>query len=185
MHLFDAKDKLKKYDSVQEIIDDYSVTRLELYEKRKNHMIDVLTKELVVLSNKAKYIKEVLDGSVDLRKKTKQQVIDMLISKGYDILENENDVEFKYLTKMPMDSVTQENVNKLIKEHGDKEAELEQIKSTTIQQMWLNELDILKVHYEKYVEERSQSVSGESKKKKPIIKQHKPSAEKNALLEII
>ena len=185
MHLFDANDKLKKYDSVQEIIDDYSVTRLELYEKRKNHMIDVLTKELIVLSNKAKYIKEVLDGSVDLRKKTKQQVIDMLISKGYDILENENDSEFKYLTKMPMDSVTQENVNKLMKERGDKEAELEQIKNTTIQQMWLNELDVLKVHYEKYVEERTISMSGESKKKKTIVKQHKQSAEKKVLLEII
>ena len=171
MHLFDAKDKLKKYDSVQEIIDDYYVTRLEVYEKRKNHLIDVLTKELVVLSNKAKYIKEVLDGSVDLRKKTKQQVSDLLLSKKYDVLENDGD--FKYLTKMPMDSVTQENVNKLMKEHGDKETELEVIKATPIQKMWLSELDTLHVHYDKYKEDRTHTTMGTGKgtgTKKKIVK---------------
>jgi DNA topoisomerase-2 len=39
MHLFDAEDKLKKYETVEEIIDDYFVTRLQLYVKRKEHLI--------------------------------------------------------------------------------------------------------------------------------------------------
>ena len=33
MHLFDAEDKLKKYDRVQTIIDDYYETRLKLYQR--------------------------------------------------------------------------------------------------------------------------------------------------------
>ena len=112
MHLFDANDKLKKYNKVEEIIDDYFDTRLKLYQTRKEYMIDALEKELILLSNKARYIKENLDDTIDLRKKKKEQVIQMLKEKGYDVIGD--DIEYKYLTKMPMDSVTDENVEKNI-----------------------------------------------------------------------
>jgi hypothetical protein len=44
MHLFDANDKLKKYASVVDIIDDYFDTRLQLFQVRKDYLIDALTK---------------------------------------------------------------------------------------------------------------------------------------------
>jgi DNA topoisomerase-2 len=53
MNLFDSKEKLKKYGSVEEIIDDYCVVRLDYYTKRKEYMIAALQKELMVLSNRA------------------------------------------------------------------------------------------------------------------------------------
>ena len=74
-----------------------------MYQTRKEYMIDALEKELVLLTNKARYIKENLDDTIDLRKKKKDQVIQMLKEKGYNIIGD--DVEYKYLTKMPMDSV--------------------------------------------------------------------------------
>ena len=46
-----------KYDNVEEIIDDYYQIRLEYYEDRKEYMIDTLEREIMILSNKAKYIK--------------------------------------------------------------------------------------------------------------------------------
>lgn len=170
MNLFNYEDKLKKYESVEEIIDDYYQIRLEYYEDRKEYMIDTLEKEIMILSNKAKYIKEVLDGTIDLRKKKKQEIIDMLQSKEYDT--TDDDEEFKYLVRMPMDSVSEENVEKLLKEHQEKEDELERIKSTTIQQMWLSELEILEHAYQEYQKERDQSQIGEVKnsKKKTITK---------------
>jgi DNA gyrase/topoisomerase IV subunit A len=57
MHVFDANDKLKKYGKVYEMIDDYFETRLKLYDVRKKYLIDALTKELILLSNKSRYIK--------------------------------------------------------------------------------------------------------------------------------
>ena len=51
-----------------------------------------------------RYIKENWEDTVDLRKKKKQELIDMLLIKGYDRIENHE--EFKYLVKMPMDSVS-------------------------------------------------------------------------------
>ena len=176
MHLFDAKDKLKKYGSVTEIIDDYFDTRIELYQTRKDFMIQSLKSELVVLTNKARYIKENLDGTIDLRKKKKDEVLHMLKTKKYDIIDD--DADYKYLVKMPMDSVTEENVDKIIKECKAKEDELLKIQSTTIQQMWLTELEELKESYLSYKEERERAMNGTNQK---ISKVKKVSAQKQTL----
>jgi len=171
MHLFDANDKLKKYANVVEIIDNYFDTRLQLFQVRKNYLIDALTKELCLLSNKSKYIKENLDGTVDLRKKKRDEVVAMLKAKGYDIMDDDED--YKYLTRMPMDSVTEENVAKLLKEHGDKTTELATVQSQTIQQMWFGELNKLEQEYGKYKEERERIMLGESAPKKKTVKKSK------------
>jgi len=168
MHLFDASDKLKKYTNISEIIDDYFDTRLSLYQKRKDYMITTLASELVVLSNKARYIKENLDGTIDLRKKKKEEVNLMLKSKKYHVMNEDED--YKYLTKMPMDSVTFENVDKLNKEHDTKQNELIKIQGTTIQDMWRTELEMVKDAYVGYKEERERSMSGISNKKASVIK---------------
>ena len=171
MHLFDADDKLKKYENVQEIIDDYFLTRLQLYFVRKEHMIDALEKDLVSLSNKARYIQELLDDTIDLRKKKKAEIIDMLSEKGYNIIEGDD--EYKYLIRMPMDSVSEENVDKLNREHKDKSDTLERIKETTVEQMWLSELHELEDEYMKYREDRSRSTDVNVKKvgSKIVVKQ--------------
>ena len=170
MNLFNSEDKLKKYESVEEIIDDYFDIRLEYYEDRKDFMIEALERELMILSNKAKYIQELLNGTIDLRKKKKQEIIDMLQDKEYDTVDD--DEEFKYLVRMPMDSVSEENVDKLLKDHHSKLDELDRIKSTTIQQMWLSELEILENEYQEYQKEREQAQIGDIKvgKKKTVTK---------------
>ena len=173
MHLFNYEDKLKKYEDVESIIDDYYLKRLELYDIRKKYMIDETKKELVLLSNKVKYIQEVLKGTIDLRRKSKEVIDELLEAKQYDKLGKDKD--YKYLVKMPMDSVSQENVEKLLNEHQKKEKELEKIQSTTIQEMWLNELKELGSAYTEYKEERRKllDVEPDSKNGKVTIKKVK------------
>ena len=163
MNLFNSEDKLKKYGSVSEIIDDFFNVRLEYYGMRKAHLIDVLERELIVLSNKAKYIQEVLNGTVDLRKKKKDEIIKMLETKGYHKIINENNVvdeDYKYLVRMPMDSVSEENVEKLLNEYDRKQKELAEIKATSCQQMWLRELDALEQEYVNYRTDRDIAING-------------------------
>ena len=90
---------------------------MNLYQKRKDHLIAALEQEIIVLENKTNYIRENLDDTIDLRKKKKEEVIEMLSNKGYAIVDNDH--EYKYLTKMPMDSVTQENADKLFREYSE------------------------------------------------------------------
>ena len=105
-------------------------------------MINSLEKELKVLSNKAKYIQEILEGTIDLRKKKKDEILSMLQDKQYDKIDD--DSEYKYLLKMSMDSVSEENVEKIMKDCDNKNKELMVLKSTTIENMWLKELEELK-----------------------------------------
>ena len=165
MNLFNSEDKLRKYDNVQEIIDDYYDIRLEHYEDRKDYLIEHLEQQLMILSNKAKYIQEVINDTIDLRKKKKTEIIELLQEKEYDMIDDD---EYKYLLKMPMDSVTIENVDKLLKEHQENQKELELIKNTTLQQMWLKELCELEQVYREYVEERRRLLVDEPVKKKVV-----------------
>ena len=126
-----------------------------MYDKRKQFIIQILEKELVLLTNKAKYIKEILEGTVDLRNKKKDEITALLITKEYDVIEDDDD--YKYLVKMPMDSVSEENVSKLIKDHETKSQELSVMKNMTIQKMWTNELNELMKNYLKYKEQRLKS----------------------------
>jgi DNA topoisomerase-2 len=165
MNLFDYNDKLQKYDTVEDIIDDYFDIRLDYYDIRKENMIATLERELVILSNKARYIKEILEGTIDLRKKKETEIVAMLSDKEYDKLETDEQ-EYNYLLHMPMYSVSNEKVQKLIKEHEDKKEELERIKETTIEQMWLYELELLEKEYDKFCDTRKNSLSGESNNNK-------------------
>ena len=175
MHLFDSNDILQKYEKVTDIIDSYYEIRLQLYQTRKTDMINNLENELIILSNKSKYIKENLDGTIDLRKKNGEQVTEMLQLKGYIMKE----LNYHYLTKMPMDSVTEENVDKLNKDYSEKINILEKLKSTTIHMLWLNELEILKEAYIKYKKEKTRVINGIVIEDENTIKKNKVLVKKN------
>ena len=152
MHLFDSQDQLKKYGSVRDIVRDYHATRLSLYGKRKTHQLAAMSAELLILGNKARYIQELLDGSIDLRRKRGDELTAMLQSKGYDQVEG--DQQYKYLLKLPMDSVSEENVQKLLKEKGQKESHHAALQGTSIEQLWLADLAELRAEYVKQEEKR-------------------------------
>jgi hypothetical protein len=85
---------------------------------------------------------------------------------------------------MPMDSVTEENVERLNNERGNKEVELETIKSTSINKMWLNELEKLSQEYIAYKDERTRLMNGEdTKQKKKVVS--KSSAKKVVKKQIL
>jgi DNA topoisomerase-2 len=152
MHLFDSQDQLKKYGNVRDIVRDYYATRLVLYGKRKTHQLAAMAAELLILTNKARYIQELLDGSIDLRRKRGDELVAMLQTKGYDQVEG--DQQYKYLLKLPMDSVSDENVQKLLKEKGLKESYHAVLQGTSIEQLWLADLAELRAEYVKQEENR-------------------------------
>jgi len=160
MHLFNSKDKLHKYNNIKEIINEYVETRLEIYEKRKAYQLSALNKELVLLTNKAKFINAILNDILDLRKKGKQEIIEILTKMEFDLLEEDKD--YKYLTKMPMDSLTNENVEKINKEVGDKKGEINKLEALTVIDIWKQELSILSEKYQELLIERNCMDNGDS-----------------------
>lgn len=155
MHAFNHEEKLKKYESPEEIIDDFYEVRFEFYEKRKSYQIEIMTNELVVLSNKARYIQEILNDTLDLRKKKTNEIVEILENKGYDKVECDN--EYKYLVKMPMDSVSEENVEIIMNQRDIKETELSVLKTKDIKTIWNEELTSLMTEYSSVVSITSSS----------------------------
>ena len=172
MHLFDKDCKLHKYNSVEEIIHSFSDVRLKAYQTRKDYLLNEMQKVLVKLTMKAKYIQLVLNDIIDLRRKRVNEIDTLLENSGLIRLED----SFDYLIRMPMVSVSLENVEKLMKEKGDIEHELDSLRGTSIQQMWLQELEQFEKIYDVYIEKRKSEYSipiksGEgAKSKKSIIK---------------
>jgi DNA gyrase/topoisomerase IV subunit B len=164
MNMFDANEKLKKYNTPEEIVDDYYPVRIECYQKRKTYLLDALRKELLVLSNRARYISEILDDTIDLRRKTTMAMVQILKDRKYDVQTTDDgdlgSAGYKYLLKLPMDSVSEENVEKIRAEKEKKEQELVHLESKTTENLWQDDLAELEEEYGKFVERSRGEESG-------------------------
>lgn len=165
MYLFDATCKLHKFESVTEIIDNYFDVRLQFYQKRKNFIIDNLERKMVKLNNRAKYITDILNNTIDLRGKSNAFVNDLLLSMKFVKLED----SFDYLIKMPMNSVTNENVDKILKERDEIQLLLNETISKSIQNMWLNDLDVFEKTYLIFLQKRVILSQSDNKVKKTNV----------------
>jgi len=163
MHLFNEKEQLNKYDNVYAIVDSYYVIRYDYYAKRKKYIIQMLERELKVLSNKARFIQYNLDDKIDLRKKSKDTIYKIMVDLKFDLGETN---DYNYLVKMPMDSVCKENVEKLLNEHELKKNELKTISTSSLENMWLKELDTLKIAYTQFLETHIKTDDKSKKSKK-------------------
>jgi DNA topoisomerase-2 len=148
------------------------VARLHHYNLRKRFLLEVLEKKLKKMKNKARYIQAVLDDELDLRRKKSQELHDILVAANYDKIDD----SYKYLIKMPMDSVTEENVAQIMKEKETTEKEIETLTRTRVQTLWSRELHTLESEYDKYKLQREKiqasnvQVKAKTTKKKIIRK---------------
>ena len=164
MHLFNEKEQLRKYDSAEDIIEEYRHIRLTYFEKRKAALVKTIGREAMILSNKAKYIQGTLDDTIDLRRKTKAAVSDMLTKLQFVAFDD--DLDFKYLVRMPMDSVTEENASRILSERDTKRRELASIQGKSPTQMWVRDLKELAAAYELYRTKREEALTYDTKTKK-------------------
>ena len=176
MHMFNAEEKLTKYESVVQIIDEYFHPRFKLYQTRKKRQLQVIEGDLKILRNKRRYIQELLDDTLDLRKKTKSSILEILNQKQYDVIEN--DTDYKYLLKMTMDTVSQDNIDKMLSQLEEKEKQYHILLNTPEEEIWLNELETLENSYETFASKRRRIIEDEIKddakaSKKKVVKSRK------------
>jgi len=161
MHVFDEKEKLIKCEKIEVLIERYMQVRMDYYIKRKAYQVIALEKESSILTNKARFISELLEDTLDLRKKKTAEVSALLKARKYQVVDE--DTDYKYLVRLPMDSVTAENIEKIMAERDRKNAELASLKSTTETQLWLNELAVLRAEYVKLSEKSDSAIPSEKK----------------------
>lgn len=148
MHLF--KDNvITKYDNTNKIMEDFIFIRLQKYEERRLNIILVLENEMNILFYKKKYIEQVLKEEIIIKHRKRNDIISDLIKFKYPELSYKLNGEksYDYLTGFLLFALTEESIEKLMKEYNDKKEELEFYKNTTNKDIWLKELDELENAY--------------------------------------
>jgi len=72
---FNHQKKLFRYQTVRSILQEFYDVRIVYYQKRKDYMMSKLERELDILSNKARFILEVVEEKIIIRNIKKVKII--------------------------------------------------------------------------------------------------------------
>jgi DNA topoisomerase-2 len=200
MVLFDSNRKIKKYNDIAEIMEEFFGVRLDYYHRRKAYLCSKLAKDCEVISNKVRFILEVIAGTVVLGNVKRRALVLELQRKGFatktqldkifkemalysssessttEVEEAEVEAEIKtkdydYLLGMPLWSLTFEKVEELKKEKAEKMHQLEVLKATSEENLWIQDLDDLSTSIvETWAKEEEDRLSSVKTKAKRVIK---------------
>jgi DNA topoisomerase-2 len=134
--VLDENGNLKVFNTSSEIIEYFVKFRLEYYHKRKAYLIKTLTQELSFLSNRAYFIKAIIDGKLKINNVPRKEIILYLQTANFD----EVDGSYFYLLSMPIHTLTKEKYEELLAQVAQKEQELELVKSKEPSQMYKDDL---------------------------------------------
>ena len=149
MVAFNSENMIKRYESLKEIIDEWFDVRYDTYERRRVVLIKEMEMIITRLYNKCRFIRENIEKVIDVKNKSKQQIISTLEERGYDKLTDKNDktnndiLNYDYLLNMKIYSLTKEKFEELQKKLKDIQKKLEDYKKLTTEDIWLSELDQL------------------------------------------
>jgi DNA topoisomerase-2 len=168
MHLYGPKGHIKRYHTVEEIIQDYYYIRLKLYKARKEYQLGILEYQLKIISYKVKFILMVVQKELEINNKKKQEIEESLIKNNFPKFgknKSDNKLTYDYLLSMPIYNLSYEKIEELKKQHQDKETEYKELDILTPENIWSNELDILEEEYLKWYKLKSDLANSTGKKK--------------------
>ena len=170
MWLYNTQGKLTKYQNVNEIIDEWYPYRFNLYIERKAYILKKLKKELDIIKYKVKFILEFINETIEIRNKSKSNILSMLEEKEYPKLSIKLDdnaiLSYDYLLKMDLYKLTKEEIDELTKRKENKELEVKTLENKSINDIWSDEIKKFVVEYKKILKKYADDV----KKPKLIIK---------------
>ena len=159
MVLFKDENTLKKYETVEEIINEFCLERMNLYKKRREGNIKKMMEELKYKNNKIRFITEVNsedDDKLVLKGRDETEIDKDMKDRGYDKKSNEKGEEdddgkanYNYLLSQKISSLTKNKIDILQKEKEKVENEISFLKSKTPADIWKSELN----SFEKKLEE--------------------------------
>ena len=143
---FNSESKIKKYSSINNILDEYCDIRMKFYEMRKAYLLDKLQREIDVLSIKIRFINEFIEGIIVINKRSKANIIEQL-EKGKFPKENDN---YDYLLKMPIYNLTKEKIDEFNLNLDGKNSEFKTLNAKDNKTLWLDDLKVVEQKLTKF-----------------------------------
>merc|ERR1712190_495224 len=115
MVLFDSEGRIQKYKNVLEIMNEFAEIRLKMYKRRKEYLIDKLTLERDLLSNRARFIKMIIEKKLKINNRKKADVCKDLTKLKFKKFGDTKEPRtgFEYLLIMQIASLTKERKEEL------------------------------------------------------------------------
>ncbi|KAI1497308.1 DNA topoisomerase [Biscogniauxia marginata] len=172
---FDTRGMIRKYDKVEDILEEFYHYRLGMYDKRKSYWLGVYHADYRKLKNQARFIQEIMDNKLVVSRKKKKVIVEELRERKYESFvksdgqktksEEEEDAEeggdqevenaeiddargYDYLLSMPIWSFTQERLDRLKEQITKKKAEHDELEALSEKDLWCRDLDDFEAEWE-------------------------------------
>lgn len=174
---FDMQGRIRKYEKVEEILEEFYQYRLDMYLERKKYWLNVYHRDYRKLKNQARFIQEIISGILIVGKKRKDVLISELRERRYEAfpppkknnakadeeeLGNESEAEgdgaqdagsrdYDYLLGMAIWSLTAERLEKLNDAIAKKKAEHDELQAKSEKDLWCEDLDEFTAEWDKQI----------------------------------
>jgi DNA topoisomerase-2 len=176
MTCFDDKMRIVKYATVGDMVEAFFGPRLTAYETRRQTEMARLEREALEADAKARFLKAILDGSLELRGASDEEIVSGMQINDLPPLSNmeaPEDVDsYDYLLRLRMDRVKASAVTEAEKAVLAARMAYETLRDTTASALWLHDLEefeqswlSMEVH-----RQAAQSSVGAPKKKRVVKK---------------
>ncbi|OTB06331.1 hypothetical protein M426DRAFT_319063 [Hypoxylon sp. CI-4A] len=173
---FGVDGRIRKYEKVEDILEEFYQYRLKMYTNRKVHWIGVYDADYRKLKNQARFIREIMDGKLVVSRKKKTVIVDELRERKYESFakaqekktkseedEEGNDEEdgdvadtaangYDYLLGMPIWSFTEERLSRLEERILEKATERDQLEALSEKDLWCADLEEFEAEWEKQLQ---------------------------------
>lgn len=140
MHLYNSECRIKKYNSVSEIINDFIKIRIKYYYLRKENQINQLERELFLLNIRCKFIGDIITKKVKISDRKISEIKSKLLELEYPEFKYEIDI-FDYLINMKISQLTNERKMELENQRDITQDKLNKLIETSIYDMYILELN--------------------------------------------
>jgi DNA topoisomerase-2 len=139
MHAFNPRGVIHKYESYHEILEEYAHSRLELYQKRRDHLLNVMRNKLPYHENVVRFIRQQCEEKPkpDLRRKTSEQCEQLLTEEKFMKIKDSYD----YLLNLPIASLTLKHAQKHESDLAELQKKIKTLEGLTSEDLWFNDLE--------------------------------------------
>lgn len=174
---FDMQGRIRKYEKVEEIMEEFYQYRLDMYLERKKYWLNIYHRDYRKLKNQARFVSEIISGVLVVGKKRKDALIAELRDRKYEAfppkkagakadeeeLGNNSDAEgdsesqdagsrdYDYLLSMAIWSLTAERLEKLNDAIARKKAEHDELQAKSEKDLWCEDLDQFMAEWDKQI----------------------------------
>ena len=176
MTCFDDKMRIVKYSTVGDIVEAFYGPRLVAYEQRRQHEMARLEREALEADAKARFLKAILDGSLELRGASDEEILSGMLMLDLPPLSNPDkpdDIDsYEYLLRLRMDRVKAAAIADAERAVLAARMAYETLRDTTASAMWISDLDDFEDAWSKMEAHRHTTMSstGSLKKKRSTKK---------------